>query len=180
MNALEPTILLDSHRQALKVRIVFWILLIVGALALWGGWEIFQTFGLAEADGGVLKPLWQRLALGGFVAGLGLAAAGGMWLYISLYALRVMRAGDQITITTMRPLGARDWDFKVSELGQGNYYHGQVRHLLSSGALGGIWVNAPWITLRAVGHRFPFIMDIQAEVIDIAALSVLAEVDVED
>lgn len=170
----ESIILMDSRSQALKIRILFWVLLIVGALALWGGWAIFQNYGLSEADGGVLKPLWQRLAFGGFIASLGLAAAGSMWLYTTLYVLRIIRSGDQVTITTMTSFGGRDRVFRLDELGEGAYYKGQIQHVLESGASGGIWVNAPWITLRAVGHRFPFIVDIQAEVIDIDAISVLA------
>ncbi len=113
----EPIILLENHRQALKVRIMFWFLLAVVVLAMWGGWGIFQTFGLAEADGGVLRPLWQRVALGGFVAGVGLVAAGGMWIYIKLYALHISRDGDLILITTMTPFGSRDREYPVSEIG---------------------------------------------------------------
>ena len=177
---IEPVVLLENQRQALKVRFVFWFLQIAGALALWGGWAIFHSFGLAEADGGVLRPLWQRLALGGGVAGLGLAAAGGMWLYTVLYALRIVRSGDRITITTMTPFGRRDREFAISELGESAYFRGRVHHVLSSGGIGGIWVNAPWITLHAVGHRFPFVVDLQAETIDIGALSVLAEGAVQD
>ena len=128
----------------------------------------------------VLRPLWQRLALGGGVAGLGLAAAGGMWLYIVLYALRIVRSGDRIAITTMTPFGHRDREFAIGELGESAYFHGRVHHTLASGTTGGIWVNAPWITLRAVGHRFAFVIDLQAETIDIGALSVLAEGAVQD
>ena len=179
MNFAEPTILLRSYRQARKVRVLFWLFAVIGALALWGGWWIFETYGLSEADGGVLRPLWERLALGGFVAGLGLAAALGMWVYISVYALEISRAGERIGITTMTPFGEREREFPMSEIGKSAYYHGRVRHTLPSGGIGALWVDAPWITIRVRGHRLPFVADLQAEVIDIAAISILSEGGVE-
>jgi len=175
METKEPVIIVESYYQALKVRLVFWFLLACGALAVWGGWAIFQTYGLSEADGGILRPLWQRIAFGGFVASLGLAFAGGMWLYLSLYALHISREGDVIHITTMTPIGQRNREFPISDIGEGAYYHGRVQHVLETGASGGIWTNAPWITLRARGHRLPFIIDLQAELLEIGMLSMLAE-----
>jgi len=170
--------LLENHWQARKVRIVFWVVLLGAGFAFWGGWTIFQTFGLSPADGGVLKPLWQRVALGGFVGALGAAAAGGMYLYISLYALSIAREGNRVSITTMTPFGSRQHAFELSQLGAAAYYHGRMDRALSSGR--SIWINAPWITLRAAGRRFPFIIDLQAESIDIGALTALAEGAVKD
>ena len=175
MNTTEPVIIVESYHQAFKVRVVFWFLLVCGVLALWGGWVIFQTYGLSEADGGILKPFWQRMAFGGFVAGLGLAFAGGMWLYINLYALNISRDGDLIHIITMTPIGHRNREFPISDIGESAYYHGRVNHVPASGASGGIWVNAPWITLRARGHRLPFIIDMQAELLETDMLRMLAE-----
>ncbi len=180
MDSADEATMLDNRRQARKVRIVFWASLVACGLAFWGGWEVFLTFGLSEADGGVLRPLWERLALGGAVAGLGAAFAGGMLLYISLYALRIERSGDRVSITTMTPLGRQVRVYGITELGESAYHHGRARHVHESGARGGIWVNAPWITLRVVGRRFPFVIDLQADDIDIGALSVLAEGGVGD
>jgi len=38
--------------------------------------------------------------------------------------------------------------------------------LPGSGTAGGIWVNAPWMTLRARGRRLPFVIDMQADLLD--------------
>jgi len=176
----EPEVLLENRRQAIKVRLVFWAMLVAAALAAWGGWSIFESYGLSPGDGGVLRPLWQRLALGIFVAGLGFAAAGGMALYLSLYALGIERRGDRVTITTMTAFGRRHREFALCELGESAYHHGRIGHVTPSGGSAGLWVNAPWITLRAAGRRFPFIIDLQAETINIGALSVLAEGGVQD
>ena len=174
MNPTKPTVILENYRQAFKVRLVFWFLLACGVAALWGGWVIFQTYGLSQADGGVLRPLWQRAAFGGFVASLGLVFAGGMWLYISVYALHISRVGKQVHITTMTPFGSRKRQFQVSDIGQSAYYHGRVPPLPGSSTAAGIWVNAPWMTLRARGHRLPFVIDMQAELLD---LNVLDDLD---
>src|SRR5688500_7234701 len=75
--------------QLIKVRAVMVASLIGLALCLWCGLDLAQTHGLNEADGGVLAPLPERLALGGFVALLGIAVAAGMWLYGRHYAARI-------------------------------------------------------------------------------------------
>jgi hypothetical protein len=173
-------LLLDSRRQARKVRAVFWASLLAAAFALWGGWTIAESYGLAPGDGGVLRPLWQRLLFGGFVAALGVAAAGGMTLYISLYALRVEVRGDTIGITTMTPFGRRLREFARSQIGRSAYYQGRMYHRQPSGGRDSLWVNAPWITLRVAGRRFPFIIDLQADQIDRRKLAALAADGVAD
>ncbi len=114
---------------------MFWFLLACAVMALWGGWAIFQIYGLLEGDGGILKPFWQRVAFGGFVARLGLVSAGGMWLYLSLYALHISRDGDLIHIITMTPIGHRNQEFPISDIGESVYYHGRVHHALASRAV---------------------------------------------
>lgn len=181
-------LLLDSGTQAIKVRVIFWVVVAVSLLALWGGWAIFQSFGLSQADGGVLKPFAQRLAFGGVVAGLGLLLTAGMLLYMSLYALRIVAEGDAISITTMTPFGGREQKFKTSELGNGTYNHGQMSvdrsghagHMLDSGNRIQLKVDAPWLTLRATGHRLPFILDLKAKKINTDALALLAGIDTQD
>ncbi len=172
-----PDLLLRSGAQALKIRILFWIVVIIGVVALWGGWAIFQSFGLSPADGGVLKPFSERLAFGGVVAVLGVALIAGMWLYMSLYALEVVRDGNKIAITTMTPLGDREQNFKVSELGKGAHHQGQTNFARVEDGLveNHIKVDAPWITLRAAGRRLPFILDMKSQIIEVDAIVSLAE-----
>ena len=177
--------LLESYHQAMKVRVVFWVLLIAAGFAVWGGLAILQTWGLSQADGGVLKPLWQRILFGGFVGGFGLACVAGMWIYLNLYALRITRQGDVITLTTMTPIGEKIREFFVGDVGESAYYHGQVRHVGTSSITGtnymaSLWVNAPWITLRVRGYRLPFILDVQAETIKTNSINRLAKGDIKD
>ncbi len=170
-----PKVLFENHWQARKVRAVFWFIMLAGLGAVWAGWSIFQSYGLSPGDGGVLRPFWQRLLFGGAVAGLGLAAAYGVWLYVHLYVLHMARQGKELHIVSMTALGQREWTFQESELGQGAYHEGKVygadalRHSHATPR-----VNAPWITLRARGQRWPFILDAQAETLDMSAIRKLA------
>ncbi len=175
MSKGQSIVLLECRRQAIKVRLLFWFLVVVAVWCVWGGWEIFQTYGLSPADGGVLKPLWQRAAFGAFVAGIGLAAMIGTWVYMGMYVVDLSRHGDRVQIVTLSPLGRQNFEYATSEIGKSAYYHGRVDHGVPSSSAKGLWVNAPWITLRVVGRRFPFILDLQAEEINVAALRDLAE-----
>lgn len=171
--------LFDNDWQAKKVRVVVWFSLLVCAGALYGGWAIFQTFGLSAADGGVLRPIAERLAFGAFVAGLGLVFAGGMMAFANHYATHLARNKDTVIIETLTPLamGTKRHNLDISEIGANASCHGRL-DIPGTGALSaGLFqrVDAPWITMRVARQRFPFIFDLQAEVIDIGALAVLAE-----
>ncbi len=171
-----PEVIFDNKRQALKVRFVFWLLVAAGLGALWAGWSIMLYYGLSEADGGVLRPLWQRLLFGGFVAALGGMAAYGMWIYIHLYVLRMSIQGTEVTIATMAPFGRSERVIAAGDLGEGAYHEGKLydlddvdrRHAIPR-------VDAPWITLKARDQFWPFIIDAQAEVLDIGRIRQLAE-----
>jgi hypothetical protein len=129
----------------------------------------------------MLRPLWQRLLFGGFVGALGLAAAGGMALYISLYALRIEVRGEMVAIATMTPFGRRQREFALSLFGESAYHHGRLHHAGPvAGGREALWVNAPWMTLRVAGRRLPFVIDLQAEEIDAARLARLAQGGVSD
>ena len=168
--------LFANQRQALKVRLVLWGALIACAFALYGGWTIFETFGLSPGDGGELRPFAQRLAFGGGVAALGLIFAGGMILYASLYVMHMAREGDRVTIETMSVAGTREQAFDASAFAGGRSYKGQVP--ITPFAPG---VNAPWVTLRVAGRRLSFILDVQAEVIEREAIrQLMGALDGED
>ncbi len=175
MSRGQPIKLLECRRQALKGRLLFWFFVVVAVWCVWGGWEIFQTYGLSQADGGVLKPLWERALFGAFIAAIGLSAMIGMWVYMGMYVVDLTRHGDRVKIVTLSPLGRQHFEYATSEVGKSAYYHGRVDYGVPSSSAKGLWVNAPWITLRVVGRRFPFVLDLQAEVINLAALRNLAE-----
>lgn len=177
--------LYENHRKTIKVKFLLWFFLLVFIGASIGGWVIFQTFGLSPADGGVLRPFWERLAFGLFVAGLGLACAGGMMLYATLYVVYCGRNGDQVVIDTLTMWGAgtKRHEFHVSQIGKGTYHHGQLDLNSNTYGVDAIVVpsvDAPWVTMPVAGRFIPFIFDMKAETIEVAALTRLSEGTAED
>lgn len=144
--------------QLWKVRLWMWASLALCAVALWYGWELFQTYGIRPADGGALAPLGVRLAWGGTVAALGIAFAYGMWLYGGLYVASIVyeEPNDGLHLRTLSFLGNRDRIFSAGDV-QSSTFHGAAFWA------GGVAVDAPWYTLRMRGARWPFIIDAQGE-----------------
>ncbi len=178
------TLLFDNHRQTLKVRCLMWGIFAAGLSALYAGWSIFQTLGLAPGDGGVLRPVGERLAFGAGVALLGIAGIAGMMLFASLYAVTLSRQGERIEIETLTlsGIGRRHFSFDVSEVGEAAYHHGRMKRGIATDEDVAMYdgIDAPWITMRVAGRRLPFILDLQAEIIEIVPLTLLAEGAVTD
>lgn len=153
------TVIFENRRQALKARLLTLLLILpFSAGMMWWGWDLFQTFGLSPGDGGVLRPLVERIAVGGFVGGLGLITGVAMMIYAMHYAVRVLRDGDRLHIETLTPwaLGHWHYEFPVTQVEGTSFHEGRLRTYKHN-------VNAPWMTLRISGRRFPFILDAQAE-----------------
>jgi hypothetical protein len=131
-----------------------------GAVA--AGLDLGRTWGLREADGGVLRPLAHRLALGGGVAALGVAFLTGMVVYLRFYVLRVdvLDGGRTVRIgrlfpfpALLVPAGRVRLGAKVHRGGQG----GALAVVIP--ALGR--VRAPWLSLRVEGLRWPLLLDLK-------------------
>ncbi len=155
-----------NRRQARKVRVLLWVSLPVLVACLYAGWTVFETYGLSPADGGVLRPFGERLAFGGGIACLGLLLAGGLLIYVRSYVLRLSRTGNSLQIETIAPFGRHRHVFEIAAVAGTAHHHGRLtlrQH-----------VNAPWLTLRIAGRSLPFILDLQAERLDKAALDRLS------
>ncbi len=161
--------LFENKRQAFKVRLVLWLAVILAVAALYSGWILFNSFGLAEADGGVLKPLGVRLALGGGIAMAGCIFGGGMMLYATLYLLKLERDGERILIQTLSAsgMGSRQHVLKARDIRKATYFEGKLELDLS--------VDAPWVKLNFAGRRLPFILDLRAETVRVPELKKLAK-----
>lgn len=176
----DPDVVFENKWQATKVRIIFWFLLAAGIAGLWAGWSILLYFGTSPGDGGVLRPLWQRLLFGGSIAMMAGLVVYGMWIYIHLYVLRMSIKGLEVTLVTMSPTGRAERVFDANDLGEGAYHEGKFYDLedqlrLDSGRHAIPRVDAPWITLKARDQFWPFILDAQAELIDFKRIKQLAE-----
>ena len=149
--------------QLLKVRAFMLVSLAAALASSWYGWDLFQTFGLRPADGGVLAPLGTRLAWGLSVASLGIIFAAGMWAYGRVYvsAMRFDEAADMLHVRTVGFIGGRDTIYPARDVLGSTYHEGRLDN--DEGDLVGVTVDAPWITLRMAGKSWPLIVDAQGE-----------------
>jgi hypothetical protein len=149
--------MIDVYRagwQLTKVKGMMLFSAVCAAGALYWGWDLFTTVGLRPADGGVLRPLWERLAWGLGVAGLGVAFLAGMWVYGRMYATRIRydAAADALHIGTLEFLATREKVYPASAVLGSSYHHGRIE---------GSGVNAPWFTLQIEGRNLALIVDAQ-------------------
>jgi hypothetical protein len=158
-------VLLDNRWQASKARWLTWGFMLWTLGFMYWAWLLAQTYGLSPGDGGVLRPLHERLTVAGVVALTGLLPTGGMWLYSRRYLLRIERDADMVALTTLGMLHPNTRVFRVSDLSGAGYHQGRT-----PGPRG---YNPHWMTLRVAGLRLPFIADLQAEHIDTAAITAM-------
>lgn len=154
------TEIFNAGRQLAKVRgIMLGALLVALAACLWG-WNLFQTYGLAPGDGGVLAPFAQRLALGLTIAGLGLALVFGAWLYGRLYvaALGHEAGTDRLHIRTLTFFGSRTQLVPSADVLGSTFQHGEL--------INPAGVRAPWYKVGLRGRSLPLIVDAQGVFVD--------------
>ena len=149
--------MIDIYRagfQLTKVKAFMIVALLCAGGALYWGWDLFNTYGLNPGDGGVLAPLWQRLAWGLTVAGLGLAFLAGMWIYGRRYVTRIRydQAADALHIGTLELLAGRSRVYPASSVIEATYFHGRME---------GEGVDAPWYFLRLKERPSQLILDAQ-------------------
>ena len=149
-----------AGRQAWKVRGVFWFLcaLCLGSL-VWGA-DLIQQYGLSAGDGGVLRPLPERLAWGGLVSLLGLAAAGGMAFYVRLYICAVWwcAARRRVRFGLMRFWGTAFLEAGTQEILGSQFQPGDFDTLEHT-------IHAPWYAVRLRGRKLALILDGQGELL---------------
>ena len=143
-----------AGRQGVKVRALSWFLLLVGLACLWWGYHLSQTYGLSPGDGGVLRPLPQRLAWGGFVALFGLICMVGMHIYGRQYIARawVDEQAQRVRFATVRWFGSARFDVPAQDILGSSYQRGRLETPSHT-------VDAPFHFIRLRGRRLPFILD---------------------
>jgi len=155
-------VLFENRWQAKKTRWLTWGLIACTAGCLYWAWLLAHTYGLSPGDGGVLRPLHQRLMMAGFVALIGVLPTAGMWVFNRRYLTRIERDEDKVALTTLGLLFRSTRVFRLSDFAGTGYHHGQMS--------GRISVNAPWMALRVAGVWPPFVVDLQAEHADTSAI----------
>lgn len=158
------TLLYRAGRQLWKVRFVMLLSLAAALLSLYAGYRLFQTYGLAPADGGVLAPLWQRAAWGVTVGGLGVGFAVGMWFYGRNYVsqMTLLAEGSRVRLKMLTFIGSTTAEIPLSDFKGAGYHEGKF----CDPRTGRLMVDAPWLAVRATGRRFPLVLDLQGEIPD--------------
>lgn len=153
--------LLDVGRRWLRVRFIQLVgLVFAGVMGMLAAEAAFHM--TAEA-GGPLLPLWERLSIAALSLAGGIAVLLAAMIFGTRYVTRLERHGDHLDITTLGWLRARR--FRVATAGAvvSGRHEGRAHGRQS--------VHAPWRTLRLPGYRFPFILDLQAPILDEPALT---------
>jgi hypothetical protein len=161
------SVLLENDWQARKVRLV-----LAGAALWFIGWswwayDLGRTFGLSPGDGGTLRSPSERIAVAALVWLIGFLPFAGMVAYSRIYLTRIERLRDAVSLTVLGILRPATISFPPSAFGQGGAeYEGKMSARVS--------VNAPWMTLRVRGRLLPFVVDLQAEYVNVSAIRALA------
>lgn len=151
-----------SGGQLIKVRGLMLLSLACAAATLWWGFDLFQTYGLRPADGGVLAPLPVRLLWGIVVGSLGIVFAAGMWLYGRCYVAKIEadKHTGEVRVHTVRFVGTRTRTFDSADV------TGVSKHENRLDLPGAPSVNAPWTGLRVRDGWLPLIVDGQGEFLE--------------
>ena len=136
--------------QGRKVAALWWLFLAAtaafAALALWADTPTDRATGLI---------LGACLAL----------ASGGMEVYRRVYVVALDAApGGRVRLRTAHVGRPRETEFTSGALTPGATHDG-------AWSTGGMSGAAPWTALRAPGRRLPFVLDLQGDVLDGAALA---------
>jgi hypothetical protein len=159
-----PELLFDNRQRAKAARLV-----VLGTIVWSLGWlywssVIAQTFGLSAGDGGSLRPPNQRFTIAALMVAVALAPLIGMLVYGRVYLTRLVRDGGEVELTSLGFVLPFRFRIPISELQESEGYEGKM-----SGR-SGVSVDTPWITLRASGYRLPFVIDLQAELVNKPAI----------
>ena len=147
--------------QLTKVKLMIAFAALCAAAALYFGWQLFNSYGTAPGDGGVLAPVGERIAWALGVVLLGLAFLAGMWLYGRLYATSIGydEAADALHVRTLEFLASREQVYPASAVQGARYQEGRLETIRHS-------VDAPWFKLRIEGRSWPIIVDAQGEFLE--------------
>jgi hypothetical protein len=151
-------IIFDAGPQRKMVWFAAFCTLVTGVVLIWlGEWSI-RTYGLSPMEGCVVKPLLQRVLLGGSFIAAGVAMMAAFVVYLHCYVARIEEdaANGAFRLTVIWPFGRRQRTVRLEDVVRYTYNVGFSR-------AGGITVNAPWSGLHVHGRRLPFIIDEQGD-----------------
>lgn len=139
------TVLYDNRQRAKRARLG------ILAAVVWSlGWFYWAN---------VLRTGGSRPGAIAIVAIVGVLPLVALHFYSNVYVVRLVRDGNELTITTLGLFGNRELRVSVTTVAE-------VQRPEAGG-----------MTLRLAGRKMPFILDLQAEYGDLNAISALAQSD---
>ncbi len=165
-NVPKGTIVANLY-QSMKVRLLYWFLLAVSAALIVTGAYLALNYGTNPVDGGVLRPIGERLAIFGGLAGSGLLIGLGIQYYMSIYVILMRRDGNRIIIRTAGQFAGSGKSFDANDIETLKPYSG--RFMLINGQAG----HTPFVMMKIRGKKRAFLIDMQAEAVDIGELKKL-------
>jgi len=157
-----------SSNRFVALFVVLAVLIGGGLAAIAASYDLLQTYGLSPGDGGVLKPLSERIAMAGFIFSLGLLCLAGGIICMYRYVISIHKVGkSEFAVHTLGMLGMRTLELPLENLRLGKRQEGRGRYP------SGHSVDAPYRLLRVAGRRIPFILDLQGQIHDRRALAEL-------
>ena len=149
--------------QSLKIKIIFSVLALAGLALIVTAGFIFQSWGLSPADGGVLKPLSDRLMFSGVLLILAIGILWGCYVYTGFYLISIQRIGRDLHLKTLR--GSK-YVFSASDVSM-------LARKSGTTFTGKNWIETPYAWLTFKGTARKFMIDWQAEFVDELALKEL-------
>lgn len=148
-------LLLGNGSRVRRVRLV--ALFITGFAVMLAAWAVSlaHSYGLSLGDGGVLKPLAERLLIAGIVMLIAVMLLAGVVIYLRRYLVGIELRDDRVELTVIGVLSPFVISVDRKQILSARYFHGNF-------SARGLVVRAPWINLKLAGWVIPFVADLQA------------------
>ncbi|MCB1510662.1 MAG: hypothetical protein KDJ36_07140 [Hyphomicrobiaceae bacterium] len=150
----------DAGWQGTKVRWVARIFIPLGVPMMLGA--IWALFDLRAVDGS-LEPIGARIAIAALLFVTGFLCTVGMWIYLSIYPMRLQTSGDTIIMETARLIGSGRTILPISHFGSKTFHTGRIGAPGSLERRAGFRfdINTPFSTIAIAGWRLPMLIDHQ-------------------
>jgi hypothetical protein len=155
----------SAGKQAIKCRIIMWLLLASAMGSITYGWYLFQSSGM-NCGAMTLEALPDRLIWALGVSTLGIACAVGIWYFGRIYIAQILvdEGHQNLEIQTLSFLGFHRFITPVEQVGADKYHPGQLD------IANGQSTDAPWCSVRIAGRRLPLLLDAQGMSNDVKLL----------
>ena len=166
MTQPKECVLLDSGGPSYVIRAITLTCMIVGVILIASAFWVVNH--LTKIDG-TLEPLGARLTLAALMLLTGMLMSVGLWIFIRLYVVSMVRRDTLVDVTTSRVFYNHTQQYVVSDFLNFRDH--------SSGGFFISWFfsNTPFDALHPRGHRFPYILDCQIERFDAHAIAALVK-----